>query len=274
MGLVATLLPLPSQRQRLRQALRDQHAVVECGSWEEILQACEDQPIHLAVVDLYAGGKLDFHGVRGLKLRFPRLTAVAYVAFAVDRARDLFDAGRVGLDGLVLLDRDDSPRQFAEILERAEARGLATLVRRRITGAPPLVRDALLIAITRATERLTPASLASLLMVSRRVLGQRLAEAAFPPPQALTTWGRLIVAAHMLEDARRPADRVAAMLAFPSGSAFRNTCRRYLHATPHEIRRRGGAEHVLSLLLADVPRTSAPVADSHPLAAPGAPAPS
>lgn len=253
MGLVATLLPSPQQRQRLRHALRDQHSLVECGDWEQLLQACDAQPIHLAVVDLYAGGALDFHGVRGLKLRFPRLTIVAYIAFAADRARDLFDAGRVGLDGLVLLERDDAPRAFAEILERAEARGLATLVRRRITTLSPLARDALLITITRAAERLTPAALASLLLVSRRVLSQRLAAAGLPAPQALITWGRLIVAAHMLEDARRPADRVAAMLAFPSGSAFRNTCRRYLHATPHEIRGRGGAEHVLSLLLADVP---------------------
>src|SRR5688500_592999 len=105
MGLVATLLPSPIQRDRLRLALRDQHALAEFEDWEGLLHACDTQPIHLAVVDLYSGGTLDFHGVRGMKMRFPRLTIVAYVSFTPERARDLFDAGRVGLDGLVLLDR-------------------------------------------------------------------------------------------------------------------------------------------------------------------------
>ena len=50
-----------------------------------------------------------------------------------------------------------------------------------------------------------------------------------------------IVAAQMLDDLNRSADAVSAALRFPSGSAFRNTCQRYLGATPHEIRDRGGA---------------------------------
>jgi hypothetical protein len=48
---------------------------------------------------------------------------------------------------------------------------------------------------------------------------------------------------------RRGADRVANMLDFPSGSAFRNTCQRYLGATPGEIRTEGGASFVMRSLL-------------------------
>ena len=44
----------------------------------------------------------------------------------------------------------------------------------------------------------------------------------------------------MLEDANRSADSAARALDFPSGSAFRNTCQRYLKATPQEIRAAGG----------------------------------
>jgi hypothetical protein len=66
------------------------------------------------------------------------------------------------------------------------------------------------------------------------------------------TWGRLIVAGHLLEDKHRSADRVAAALEFPSGSAFRNVCQRYLGATPSEIRDRGGSSYVIRSLLAHV----------------------
>jgi hypothetical protein len=64
----------------------------------------------------------------------------------------------------------------------------------------------------------------------------------------------------MLDDLNRSADAVSAALKFPSGSAFRNTCQRYVHATPTELRPRGGAEYVVSQLLAEAehrPRISA-----------------
>jgi AraC-like DNA-binding protein len=53
----------------------------------------------------------------------------------------------------------------------------------------------------------------------------------------------------MLEDGSRSADGVASALDFPSGSAFRNTCQRYLGCTPHQIRLRGGASWVIQELL-------------------------
>jgi hypothetical protein len=68
----------------------------------------------------------------------------------------------------------------------------------------------------------------------------------------LITWGRIIVAAHMLEDPKRSANNVASALDFPSGSAFRNTCQRYLHATPEKIRTRGGAAYAVRALLRSV----------------------
>jgi hypothetical protein len=42
------------------------------------------------------------------------------------------------------------------------------------------------------------------------------------------------------------------MLEFPSGSAFRNTCQRYLKATPQEIRSKGGAGFAANAFLASL----------------------
>jgi AraC-like DNA-binding protein len=252
MGIIATLLPQAAHVQRLRTAIRDRHELAECTDWGELVRVCDRDPVRVAVVDLYWQEALSFEGVRQLKQRLPRLTLVAYVNASLERAHDLFDMGRAGVDGLVLAGQDDSPRQLLSLIEGAESKSLAGLVRRSLDGIDPMVADAVLLTVTRAHERLSPQALARLLAQPRRSVTQRLIAEGFPPPQRLITWGRLIVAAHMLEDRHRSADRVANTLDFPSGSAFRNSCQRYLHATPHQIRARGGAGYVVRALLRQV----------------------
>lgn len=244
MAVIATLLR-PPQLQRLRSAVRDRHEILPCENWDGLTKACERQPVRVAVVDLFSGGVADFDRVRQLKQRLPRLALICYVAATLENARDLFDAGRQGMDGLLLFDRDDSPIELVRALAFSESRVLADVVRRSLSGADSVVYDAVMLAITRAHERLSPLGLSKLLGVPRRTVSERLATGGYPPPQRLLAWGRLIVAAHMLEDRHRSADRIAASLDYPSGSSFRNTCQRYLHATPGQIRDRGGAEYVI-----------------------------
>jgi DNA-binding NarL/FixJ family response regulator len=256
MGVIATLLLQPLHVQRLRTAIRDRHELCECADWPSLARACEREPVRVAVVDLYANGAPNFEVVRTLKQRLPRLTLVAYVTMTPERGHDLFDAGRAGVDGLVLAGVDDAPRPLLAIVEQAEARGLAGLIRRSLEGVDSVVVDAVLLSVTRAHERLRPGALAKLLAMPRRAATLRLSAEGYPPPQRLLTWGRLIVAAHMLEDHHRSADRIASMLDFPSGSAFRNTCQRYLRATPGQIRDRGGAAYVIRTLMRQVNSSS------------------
>ncbi|MCC7195191.1 MAG: helix-turn-helix domain-containing protein [Gemmatimonadaceae bacterium] len=254
MGIIATLLPEERCLARVMTAVAGQHTVIPCGTWDEVQEACEQEPVHIAALDLFADGRANFDRVRQLKLRFARVTLVAYVAFTPDRVRDLFDAGRAGLDGLIVVDRDDSPGQLRSVLGHAEARGVASLLRNKLGVLHPVARDAVLVAVTRAHLRLTGHRLAEILNTSRRVLLTRLQDDGIPPPQQLITWGRLIVAAQMIEDAGRSADGAARALDFPSGSAFRNTCQRYLKATPREIRDQGGAAFVVERFLEAIGR--------------------
>jgi AraC-like DNA-binding protein len=263
MGIIATLLPQPLHVQRLRAAIRDRHELQECADWEELARTCDREPVRVAVVDLYARGSPNFEGLRQIKQRLPRLTLVAYVTMTVERGHDLFDAGRVGVDGLVLAGIDDAPRPLLALIEQSESKSLAGLVRLSLDGIDPAVADAVLLAVTRAHERLSPTALARLLALPRRAVTERLAAEGFPPPQRLLTWGRLIVAAHMLEDRHRSADRVATTLDFPSGSAFRNTCQRYLHATPGQMRSRGGAAYVVRTMLRQVSSRVASASEPH-----------
>lgn len=252
MGVIATLLPTASHLQRLRAAIRDRHRVVVCDGWVALTALCAEKPVRVAVVDFFSGGRPRLDAVRRLKYRFPRLTVIGYVTFTPERAHDLFEAGRSGIDALVIADRDDSTGSLLTIVGQAEGRSLGAVVRRSLEAVDPSVREAVLLAVTRAHERISPQQLAELLALHRRTLGKRLHAVGFPPPQRLITWGRMIVAAHMLEDPHRSANNVAAALDFPSGSAFRNTCQRYLHATPEKIRSRGGAGYAVRALLRTV----------------------
>ncbi len=253
MGVIATLVPNAIHFQRLRVAIRDRHDIVSCEDWSALLRTCEQQAVRLAVIDLFIGGRANFERVRHLKQRLPRLTLIAYVDANLERAHDLFDAGRQGIEGLVLADIDDSPRALLALIEQAESRSLGSAVRRSLQGVEPAVLDAVLLSVTRAHERLSPEGLARLLALPPRTVAKRLAAAGFPSPRRLLTWGRLIVAGHLLEDRHRSADRVALVLDFPSGTAFRNTCQRYLHARPQEIRERGGGAYVLRAFMREVP---------------------
>jgi AraC-like DNA-binding protein len=252
MGVIATLVPNATQLQRLRAAIRDRHEIVPCESWTQLTAACAEQPVRVAVVDFYSHGRSRLEAVRKLKYRFPRLTVIGYVAFESERAQDIFEAGRSGMDALIIADVDDSPRELLGVVGQAEARSLGASVRRSLESVDASVREAVLLAVTRAHERITPTQFAELLALHRRTLGKRLAAAGFPPPQRLITWGRLIVAAYMLEESARSANSIASALDFPSGSAFRNTCQRYLHATPEKIRARGGAAYAVKALLRSV----------------------
>jgi AraC-like DNA-binding protein len=250
MGLIAAFLPVAVCRSRLNTAVHGAHMVRECDDWVTLTRACETEPVHLAVFDLYADGRPCFDQVRMLRQRFPRLALLCYVGLSADRAREMFDLARCGVDDLVAVDVDDGTVALRGHVDKAEARSAAAVVRPLVADYPPLVRDAVLAAVTRAHERLTADSLARRLATTRTELTKALVAVGLPAPFQLLTWGRLVVAAHLLEETERSAEGVAAILEFASPGAFRNACRRYLRATPQEVRARGGATYVTDLLLA------------------------
>ena len=250
MGILATYLPNARCVARVEAAVGTLHSCKSVASWEALEHLCEESPVDIAVVDLYADGGANFEALRRLRTRFSGVTLIAYITFTAERTRDLFDLGRTGVVGLLLADTDDRPRTIRNVVERAEARGAAPELRRHLASYSAIVRDAVLISVTRAHERLTAERLADILSVSRRTLSAELLRVGFPPPSKLVTWGRLIVAGQMLADRQRSADAVARALDFPSGSAFRNTCQRYLNFKPSEVRQAGGVNAVLARFLA------------------------
>ena len=70
------------------------------------------------------------------------------------------------MDALVIADQDDAPRLLLATIEQAESRSLGALVRMALDGIDPTARDALLLAVTRAHQRLSPEGLARLLALA------------------------------------------------------------------------------------------------------------
>jgi AraC-like DNA-binding protein len=251
-ALIATLLPNPVCAMRLRGALRERHTLRSCETLQELLEVCGSTADNTVIVDPSEPRSLipDFEPLRQLKRLYPSVSIVLYVSLPPATAQHMFEMGRLGLNALLVADQDDSPAALLARIEQSGARALADSVRRALGHLKPTARDAVLTVVARAHERLSPESLSRLLGIRRKLLAERLSEAGFPSPQPLIAWGRLIVAARMLEDEQRSADSVALALEFPSGSAFRNTCQRYLKLAPHQIRASGGAEYVVGAFLA------------------------
>jgi AraC-like DNA-binding protein len=249
MSVIVTLINHPGRLARLRSATRDSHTVIACDDWEKLLATCNDRLVHAAVLDLEIAVVPSFDPIRQLKRTHPGIALIGYTTYSPERTHHIFDAGRYGFEALVLADRDDGPSAFSRAIEKATARGVAGMVKSALeAAADPLAADALLTAITRAHERLTPAVLAHEMGVGGRRLSRALLASGYPSAHKLIMWGRLIVAASLMDGTRHSTDRIARTLSFPSGSAFRNNCRRYLGAKPSEIRARGGAMLVFGQL--------------------------
>jgi AraC-like DNA-binding protein len=249
MGIVAALLSEPLRQNRLRTALRERHQLVVAPNWTEFLELCESAPVTAAVIDLKDYAQPTFDALRQFRLRHGSTALVLYISVPPVAVQDVFEAGRFGFDAMVVADEQDDPQALQSVIERAMARGVGEVLRKGLVNTAPTARDAALACVARAHERLSPEKLSRLLGVRRRALTDRLVRAGFPAPQRLIAWGRLIVAARLLEDPDRKVDAIAMTLDFPSGSAFRNTCQRYLGATPQELRARGGADYVVGMFL-------------------------
>jgi AraC-like DNA-binding protein len=252
MGQVAALLSDRSRQHRLREALQTRHHLVAAATWGEFLAACDGGPTVAALIDLQDYAQPTFDALRQFRTRHASTAMILYVAVPPVAAQDVFEAGRFGFDAIIVAGHDDSAPKILEVVERAMARGVGELLRVVVGAAPSVARDAALAVVARAYERLSPETLARLLGVRRRALTERLAEAGMPAPQRLIAWGRLIMAARLLEDPDRKVDGIALTLDFPSGSAFRNAFQRYLRATPHEVRSRGGAAYVIQAFASEL----------------------
>lgn len=259
MGALLALLTDQLARRRLERVVRQRSLPLVVSDltiterWAELHLAAVQCPAALAVVDPYASGRVESGAIKVFRRAFPCIGVVAYGDFDRHSSRDAVRLMRLGVIEIVIRDREDAPHAFARILARAMTRSTSA---RMLDGlrsmVPPHLHGFVGAVLRKADRPLSPGEAARLYHRHPNTLREHLRAAGLPSVNKLIVWMRLLHAAHHLEDSGTSAERVASLLRFPSGTAFRNQLHRYVGVTPGELRERGGMSLVLDRFCAGI----------------------
>jgi AraC-like DNA-binding protein len=253
---VVALIPDPRDRERIREALRPVASVAFCAKRDELLPLVRNQAAAAAVIEPRDANDEELApAVRLLKRGYPSVAVLVYCRVAPSDSRSLLPLTRAGVDEVILRGFDDSAMALRSAL--VAALGTSTLAHaveelRRIV--PDDMMPTVEYCLGRASHAPTVEEVAAALGVHRKTLASRAAGAGLPSPRALIAWGRLLVAARMLEDPRRSVEDVARALEFSAAAELRNMFRRYTELRPLQVRTEGGMELVLDMLKAAIVR--------------------
>ncbi len=244
--IVGALVWEQTARARLREALRSPITVRFCDRSTELLALVEHGLASVAVVDTRdREGESTLQVVRRLRDDFPSVPVVLYCALAPDASRDVLDFARAGVSDLVFRDVDDLRVTLRSAVQAALDHSSAKQMLLDLEPiVPPNVLPMLRFCIENGRRNLGVEEVASALGVHRKTLLDRLNAVSYPSPTAIIAWGRLLVAARLLEDPGRAVDEVALLLDFPSGTSLRNMMKRYTGLLCSEVRQNGGVRCV------------------------------
>jgi AraC-like DNA-binding protein len=237
---LAVLQPDPRAAARLNAALAGHHALVECPCVNSFWEMVMTGPVDGCVIDIYhPSHALSLAELQRLRRRMPPLAIVVYSDFS-DRELDLFELGRLKIDGVILTGATDQPAET----RRAVAGALAAAAAMGVTGAlqgqlHPLGIDCLRWAIEHAEDAPTAQQMADALALTPAALARELHDRRLPTPSRLLLWGRLLRAARMLDNRDRSVEGTAFRLGYSSASALGRAFRRETGFTPSELRSRG-----------------------------------
>jgi AraC-like DNA-binding protein len=178
-----------------------------------------------------------------LMARYPTVPFLGYCGIGVSHTEELRELARAGVHELVFRDVDDKPALLRNKLGRGiEACAAAHVLRRLSEQLPGTLHGLVAYCASFPRESHEIEKVALALGVHRKTLVNWCRRAHAPPPSILVTWVRLLLAVEILQSPGHTIERIAHSLEFPSGSAFRNLCRRYLGHRPAELRSPAGRE--------------------------------
>jgi AraC-like DNA-binding protein len=225
---------------RLNAALADQHVLVDCrcvrSFWETVMAG----PVDGCVVDIYhPTHALSLAELQRLRRHQPPLAIVVYSDFA-DRELDLFELGRLKIDGVIVTGATDQAAATRTAVAGALAAAAAMGVTAALQGQlHPFGVDCLRWAIEHAEGGPTVEQMAEALALTPTALARELAERRLPTPSRLLLWGRLFRAARLLDNPDGSVERTAFRLGYSTASALGRAFRRETGFTPTELRSRG-----------------------------------
>jgi AraC-like DNA-binding protein len=246
---VVAMVADPRDRERIRDALRPAASVAFCTRREEVMALVRDQAAAAVVIEPRDARDEDMAPtVRLLKRGYPSVAVLVYCRVAPADCRMLLPLTRAGVDELILHGFDDATSFRTALVSALGTSALSHALEELRRVVPDDMMPTVEYCLGRAARSPTVEEVAAALGVHRKTLASRASSAGLPSPRSLIAWGRLLVAARMLEDPRRSVEDVARALGFSAAAELRNMFRRYTRLRPLEVRHAGGMECVLALL--------------------------
>lgn len=203
-----------------------------------------------SIVDMSAKNDISqqqsFDLITKLYSAHPVIPIIGYVDFSPERARDIVAAAHAGVTDVVLRDVDNLEIAATRILEMETSSNVTWRVSDALDGKiPEQLKEFFLYSIQNAKNLVTVDLAAKRLRRNRKTISNWLSAADLPPPYKIIGWGRVLLAAKLLEDSRRSIENVAREMNFVNGTALRAMIKRYLEMTPDDLRQGGGLELAL-----------------------------
>jgi len=215
------LAPGTTAAARLSGALKDEHALVQVSGWTAAAQSLSARNIEGAILDPYdSRGELRLRELGALRAGFPEAALILFADFT-GREPDLFELGRLGMDG-ILEDRGfGATRELRDRTEGALDAALATRVSRKVSPrVRPLAARCLTRAVVSARQPFRTLDLARALSLSEKALGKALRSAHLPTARRFLLWGRLIEASYLLARPTATVEECAFRVRYSTAAAL------------------------------------------------------
>lgn len=257
--MIAAWVMDPLARDRLAAAIdeprprrSERPAMLWCDSAEELMAAATTRGVSAVIIELTGFGPSDVApatagGVarieeltRTLRSQHPAVPVLVYAPLTAAASRAVVTLAHAGVANVIIAGHDDLNHAVGPILARAASICAAEEAYQKLSAvASPDVAAILNYALRYGARAPTVADAAAALHVHRKTLAAWCQATGAPSPRVLVTWCRLIIAVERLAGARWPAERVARVLGFGSGSALTGLIRRHIGLTRAVLREQG-----------------------------------
>ena len=240
-GVIAALVTRTKDRFALRRDLRGLGEVRFPRNAAALLRLIRSAPVRLVIAEPRDPALQETAPViRAIRAAYPSIPILVLCDLTADDIHLLVDLVRSGADDAIVRSVDRVGTAAARLLSRGvQKREFGTVLDEICDLASPEARSILDYAIEHPAAKRPVEQIASALGVNRRTLVNRLSAAGLPRPSVFVAWGRLLVAASLLENPVAPLREVARALGMQSSAGLHVLCRRHSRLSVRELRRSG-----------------------------------
>lgn len=245
---ILAVLPHVVSRSRIQTALSGWLGHIHgrayiCNSWSEALLCVPDKRLDILIFDPFERGAFDLSQCKRVHNIDRSIVLIPYGRFdsAHVHPQEILALAELGVQTIVVEDRDDSPYMLTQVLDTATTQTVSRQVVENLRPLiPPDLQPCIDYLIYHSWRQVTPAELAKTIHCHPRTLRRRLSTEGLPSTQKLTIWIRMLLAARLLSLSRRTTEQVAVATGFASGPAMRNHFQRHGRISLTEARHRSG----------------------------------